>query len=99
MDGFQVEGRPEDAGNPVARPQVSQPRPRAETFDRDDTSITRRRHALEDDLGAGLEVLMPQELPSGVQEADVNRPGVESDATVGLMLGGVKAHEVSSASA
>jgi len=98
MDGFHVEGMPEDKGETFARTQVSQPLPREDTFDRHDKIITIRRNDLEEGLGACLEVLMHQNLPSLVEDAHIHRPGVEIDPTVCLMLFGVKSHEVSSSS-
>jgi hypothetical protein len=99
MDGLPVEGLPEDEGHTFARTQIRPPIPREDPFNRDDKIITRRRNALEEDLGACLAVLMHQDLPIVVHDADVHRPGVEIDSTVCFMLCGVKAHEVSSSSA
>jgi hypothetical protein len=98
LDGLHGEGMPADTGATCACTQVSQPIPREETFDRHDTRITIRRNDLEEGLGACLEVLLHQNLPSLVEEATIHRPGVEIDPTVCLMLCGVESPEVSSAS-
>ena len=98
LAGWHGEGMPADTGATCAWTQVSQPIPREETFDRHDKLITIRRNDLEEGLGACLEVVMHQNLPSLVEEATIQRPGVESDPTVCLMLCGVESPEVSSAS-
>ena len=95
--GWPVEGRPEDTGEPVARPQVRQPRPRAETGDRHATSITRRRQAREEGLGGCRAVRRRPHRPSRVQEAHSPRPGLESDPPVGLLRWGVASPAVASA--
>src|SRR5437899_1224207 len=77
MDGFPREGMPEDAGHPCPLTHVSEPVPRAHTFDRDDNSLPRGGNDLEESLGACREVLMHQDLPIMVQDAEVHRPGVE----------------------
>jgi hypothetical protein len=96
MESFHVEGMSEDAGETFAPTPVSHPIPRAETCDRHDTIITIRRHDLEAGLGADLDVLRPQDLPSLVEEANRHRPGMEIDPTGCCRLCGVASPEVSS---
>jgi hypothetical protein len=60
--------------------------------------IKPQHHDLKEGLGAGLDVLMHQDLPSLVEEANLHRPGVEIDPTVCCMLFGIESHEVSSSS-
>jgi hypothetical protein len=96
MDGLHGERVPEDESDPFPRTQVSQPRPREETCDRDDKSVTRGGNDLKEGLGVSVVVVMDQALPVVVHDTDVHRPGMQIDATVRLMLFGVESHEVSS---
>jgi hypothetical protein len=96
MHGLHGEGMPEDKGDTFASAQGSQPRPRADACDRDDHSVTIRRNDLEEGRGVGGEVLLYHALPMVMQDADVQRPGMESDSTVRLMLFGVESPRVSS---
>jgi hypothetical protein len=98
VDGLHREGMAEDAGDTFARTPISHPIPRAHTFDCPHQSITLRRNALEEGLGTGLDVLMHQDLPSVVEDANRHRPGGEIDPTVCLLLLGGESHEVSSSS-
>jgi hypothetical protein len=50
----------------------------------------------EQGLWVGLQIMMHQDLPLSVQDADVPRPGVQGDATVKVMRLGVESPEVSS---
>ncbi len=90
---------PEDAGEPVPRAPVSQPRPREETGDRDDTSVTRRSHDREEGLGVGMVMGVSQALPVMVHATDGHRPGMQSAPPGRLRLCGVASHAVSSSCA
>jgi hypothetical protein len=96
MDGFPREGMPEDEGNPFPLTQVSQPRPRAHTFDRDDHILPIGGNNLEEGLGVGVGVVVDQNFPVMGDDTDVHRPGMHIDATGKWMLLGVESHEVSS---
>jgi hypothetical protein len=96
MDGFHVEGMPEDKGNALLGTEVSKPVPREDTFDRDDDIIPIRGNGPEQRVWTGFHILVYQNLTGLVQDTDVHRPGVQVDPTIRLMLLGVESHEVSS---
>ena len=96
MDGFHVQGMPEDEGYPLPDAQVRQPVPRKDAFDGDDDVVTIRRDDLEEGLGVSREILLDHDLPILAEDAYVHRAGMEVDTTVHLMLFGVESHEVSS---
>jgi hypothetical protein len=96
MEGCQVEGRPEADGQALLRPPIGQPGPREEPFDRDDHLVTVRGHDLQTGLRVGLELLVHHDVPILLSEADGQRPGVEIDPTIRLVLVRVAWPEVSS---
>jgi hypothetical protein len=95
-DGFHGEGLPEDEGKALPRAPVRKPRPREDPFERDDNVVTIGCDDLQEGLRACLKILVPPDLPSLVQEADVHRPGVEIDPTVRLMWFGIESQRVAS---
>jgi hypothetical protein len=88
---------PEDAGAPLPRAQVSQPRPRDDPVDRDDQIIPLGGHNREAGLRVGVVVVVDQALPVTVDDPDVQRPGRHIAATGKWVWLGVEAPEVSSA--
>jgi hypothetical protein len=96
MHGRHRQRVPQDKGNPFARAEVSQPVPGKDTLDSDNESVTIRGNSPQQRLRTGLQVLMPQNIASLVEDADIHRPRVQGDPAIRLMLLGVALHEVSS---
>src|SRR2546423_13258436 len=98
MDGFHVECVPEDKRNPFAGTQVGQPVPGEDTFDTNDHVFPVGRDGLAKGVWAGCHIAVQQDLSSPVQDAEVHGARVQVDATIKVVLLGVKSHEVSSSS-
>jgi hypothetical protein len=65
-------------------------------FDTDNDILAIGCDGLEQRFWGGWHVTVNQNFPSLVQDAEVHGAGVQVDATVKLVLLGVKSHEVSS---
>ena len=96
MDGWQSARVPEDKRAPCLRTQVREPVPGAEACDSHDHRFPRGRASLEKGLWTGLHVSVQPALAILVQDTDGHAAGVEGDATIRVMLCGVKSPEVSS---
>jgi hypothetical protein len=94
MAGFPSEGRPEDAGHPCPLPPGRPPIPRAKTGDRAAHILPLGGHDREAGHGAGRAVVRPQALPSLVQAAAGQRPGVAIAPTIRLRVLGGKSQEI-----
>jgi hypothetical protein len=98
MDRLHVEGMTQHEGNPLLRTEISQPVPGEDTFDTDDDIPAIGGDGLEQRFWGGWHVTVNENFPGLVQDAKVHGAGVQVDATVKLVLLGVKSHEVSSSS-
>ena len=96
MESLQDEGRPQDAGQALVRPEVGQPVPGKETLTGHDQAIPLGRHGLEQGGGSGLHMPMQQDFSVLADDADRHGAGMQVDPTVKLMLVGGASHEVSS---
>jgi hypothetical protein len=92
MNGLHVEGVAQDEGNPLVGAEVGEPIPREDAFDTDDKIFPIGGNRLEKRLWACLYIPMDQYLSILVQDADVHGTGMQIDATVKLVLFGVKSH-------
>ena len=88
----------EDKSDPFSGTQVGNPVPGKETFDRHDDILAIGRHHLQQGVWAGLQVVMHHDVAALVQDANVQAPGVQVDATIQLVRLGVDSPEVSSSS-
>jgi hypothetical protein len=89
MEGVPVAGLAEDEGQARWGTQGSEPRPGAETCDRDDEGSTRRRKSREKRLRASVQVLVQPDLAVLVAEAEGQGAGRQGDAAVRRVLVGV----------
>jgi len=87
---------PEDKRDPFLGTQVSQPVPGEEAFDTDDQLLPIGHNGFEKGIWAGRHIVVHQDLPIPIYDAEVHRASVQVDATIKLVLLGVEAHEVSS---
>jgi hypothetical protein len=70
--------------------------PGKETLDGDDDIGAIRCNSLEECLWTGLHVLVEQDLPSLIQDADIHAAGMPIDAAIRMVLCGVESPELSS---
>ena len=96
VDGLHREGMPEHEGHTFAGPEVGQPVPGKDTGDGDDEIGALRGNRLEQGLRAGFPVAVQHDVPVLVQDTNVHAAGVQVDATIRVMLCGVKSQELSS---
>jgi hypothetical protein len=99
MDGFHGERMPEHTGDALLRPQVGQPVPGEETFDRHHQAVTRGRNGREKRFRSGLHVAVQQDVPGMVHDTDGHAPGMQVNAAGKWVLFGVESYEVSSSPA
>jgi hypothetical protein len=92
MDGFHVEGMTEDEGDAFVGTEVGEPVPGEHAFDGDDETLSIRGNGFEESLRVGFHVTVKQRLTGLVEDADVHHPGMQVDAAVKWVLGGVKSH-------
>jgi hypothetical protein len=92
MDGFHVESVAEDEGNPLPRTRVGEPVPGEHALSGDDEILAIRGDELEERLWVSTEVLVDSDGSGMVEDTDVERPRVEIDAAVELMLLGVESY-------
>jgi hypothetical protein len=96
MDGLHAEGMTQHDGNPLLSTEISPPVPGEETFDTADAIRARGRDGLEQRVWGCWHVTVHQNLPSLVHDAEVQRAGVQVDATVKRVRLRVESPEVSS---
>jgi hypothetical protein len=99
MDRVHREHGPEANSAPFLSTQVREPGPGEEAFDGHDHLCPRGRDGLEKRLRTGVPVPVQHDRASRVQDTDVHAAGVTVNATIRLMLFGVKSPEVSSSCA
>ena len=92
VDGLHVEGVAEDEGEVLAGAEVGEPVPGEDALDGDDEVFAIGRDGLEEVLGGGEDVLVDEDGPLTVQDAEEHGAGVQIDATVEAMLAGVESH-------
>src|ERR687892_2190750 len=96
VDGFHVEGMPQDKGNAFFSTEVSEPVPGEDTLNRDNQAVTVGGNSLEKRFRRGFHVAVQHDFPLVTQDTDVHASGMQIDTTVKWVLIGVEAHEVSS---
>ena len=87
-----------DKRQAFARAEVGQPVPGEETFDTDDHVLAVGGDGLEKWFWPGGHIAVHENLAIPVQDAEGHRASVQVDATIKLVLLGVKSPEVSSSS-
>jgi hypothetical protein len=95
-DRLPVERVPEHARNPLLSAEVRAPVPGKATRDGHAASGALRCHRPEACLWTGLHVLMAQDLPSRIQDADRHAAGLQSDAARRVVRLGVQSPAVAS---
>jgi hypothetical protein len=83
MDGFHVEGVPEDELDAVLGAEVGSPVPAEEAFDGDDEPLAVGLEDAQELLAVPGELLVDDGLSGLVEDADVEAAGVEAD-TAGM---------------
>jgi hypothetical protein len=96
VERLHVERVPEHKRHLLTRAEVSEPGPGQETLDGHDDLGAIRQTRPEECLWTGLHVLMAQDLPSLIQDADIQAAGMQVDAAIQLVWLGVESPEVSS---
>jgi hypothetical protein len=96
VNGFHVEGVPEDKGHTLVSTQVGQPVPGEDTLDSHHETLTIGRNGFEERFRRGLHIAVQQHFPLLAQDTDVHGAGVQVDPTIHGVLVGVESHEVSS---
>jgi hypothetical protein len=93
VDGFHIEGVPEDEADPFGGAEIGEPVPGEHALDGNDEVFAVRGDRVEERLRGRPEVAVQQDLARLVEDAQIHRAGVEIDAAVVLVLLGVKAHD------
>ena len=83
---------------PSSAQQVSEPVPGEHAFDGDHNPLSIRSNGFQEDIWFGFHIAMHEDLAALVEDADVHRAGMQVDAAVKWVLGGVESPEVSSSS-
>jgi hypothetical protein len=96
VKSFPVERVAEHDRNRLMSAEVSEPIPGNEALDGHDDVVAIRRQRPKEGLWTGLHVLVEQDLPRLVEDADSHGAGVQVDATVPWVWLGVESPEVSS---
>src|SRR5262245_29486876 len=96
MDGFHRESMTEDKRDACVGTEVGEPVPGEHAFDGDHNPLSIRSNDVQEGLRVGFHVTVHEDRAALVEDADVHRSGMQVDAAVKWMLGGVEAHEVSS---
>src|SRR5262245_64829574 len=91
MAGLHRESMTSDAGNACVSPQVGEPIPGEEAFNRHDQPLTRGGNGLEERFRSGLPSAVQHDLTIVTQDADVHGAGLQVEATVKWVLRGVEA--------
>jgi hypothetical protein len=94
MDGCQRERMPEAKREAFVGPEVSEPVPGAQAFDGDHNPRSIRSNGFQEDIGFGLHMAMHEARAALVEEADVHRSGMQVNAAVQGVLGGVESPEI-----
>jgi hypothetical protein len=87
---------PKHERNPLTSAEVGEPVPGKDTLDGHDDIGAIQCNSPKECLWTGFHVLVQQNLPSLVQDADIHATGMQIDAAVKLVWLGVESHEVSS---
>lgn len=96
MDRLHVERVSEDEGDPFLGAEVGKPVPGEDALDGHHDILTVRSDDAQEMLWGGEAIAIDAHLALRVEDADVHPPGVQIDATVVSVLGGVEPHPVSS---
>ena len=96
MDRLHIEGVTEDEGDVLFGTEVGKPVPGEHALDCDDKVISIGFDNAKEPIGPRRQVPMDQDLSVLVEDTEVQRPGVEIDTAVELMLVSIETHKVSS---
>jgi hypothetical protein len=96
VDGFPLQGMPEDKRHVFSCTPVGQPVPGKEAFDTDDKILPIGRDGFEKGLWASGPIAVHQDRAIPMQDAEGHRASVPVDTARKLVLLGVESHEVSS---
>ena len=96
MDGFQRESMTKDTRDACVGTEVSEPVPGEQAFDGAHHPLSIRSNGFQAESWCGFHIAMHEALTALVADADVHRSGMQVDAAVKWVLGGVESHEVSS---
>jgi hypothetical protein len=92
VDELHVQGVADDEGEAVLGAAVGEPVPAEHALDTDDDAVAEGSDGLEQGVEVAGEVLVEDDVAGVVEDADVHGPGVQVDAAVESVLGGVEAH-------
>ena len=92
VDGFHVQRVAEHEGDPLAGAEIGEPVPGEDAFHRDDQVLTVGLDGPQEDPRIAANVLVKEDLPSLVENAQIHGSGVQVDAAVVLVLPGVESH-------
>jgi hypothetical protein len=84
------------AGKPRVSTEISQPVPGEDTFHTDNEVLPLGSDSPEKRFGSRLHMLVQDDLPIPIQDAEIHGPGMQVDATITQVRLGVESHEVSS---
>jgi hypothetical protein len=87
-----VQGVTQDEGDSLLGAQVGEPVPGVQALDADHDVVAKRGEGFEDALGAGDDVFVEDDGAVLVQDTEVERPGVQVDATIESVGTGVETH-------
>src|SRR4029450_13195591 len=96
MDGFHVEGVPQDKGDFLFSAEIGEPIPGEHAFDRDDQTLTVGSNSREEWFRSGFHITVQQGLTIVAQDADVHGTRMQVDTAVKLVWVGGESHAVSS---
>jgi hypothetical protein len=87
MDRLHVQGMAADERDAFVSPQVGQPVPGEQAFDRDDETLSLGRHDFQQGLRGCLHMTVHENLAALVEDADVQGTGMQVDAAGTLVRG------------
>jgi hypothetical protein len=92
VDGLHVQGVAEHERDLLGHAQIGEPVPTEDALDADDEVFSVGRDGVQKWLRPTLHVLVQDDLPVLVENAQVHRTGVQIDAAIERMLLGVESH-------
>jgi hypothetical protein len=95
MDGFHVEGVPQDKGDFLFSAEIGEPIPGEHAFDRDDQTLTVGSNSRAKRFRSGFPMTVQQGLTIVAQDADVHGTRMQVDTAVKRVWVGVASPEVS----
>jgi hypothetical protein len=92
VNGFHIEGMPQDEGNAFVRTEVGKPVPGEDTLDGHNQAIPIGCHGLEEGFRRRFHIAVQQDFAILAQDTDVHGAGMQVDPAVKLVLIGVESH-------